>query len=257
MAVRGVGRMSALYDRIGRSYRATRRPDPRIAAQIREALGDARSVLNVGAGTGSYEPTDREVLAVEPSSTMIAQRPPGSAPVVQASAEELPLPDKSFDAGLAINTIHHWQDVQRALAELRRVVRRRFVVFMDDMRQDEELWLIGRYFPQLQADADQLSGIRALLERELGPLREVKVALPADCTDGLLSAYWRRPEAYLDPIVRANISFFARLSEEEIVGGVERLADDLASGEWDRRYGRLRELPVLHLGHRILVAELS
>jgi SAM-dependent methyltransferase len=167
---------------------------------------------------------------------MIAQRPPGAAPVIQASAEALPLPDKSYDAALAINTIHHWQDIPRALEELRRVVRRRIVVFMG-MGRDEELWLVERYFPQFHANADRLTKIRALLERLLGPLREVKVALPADCTDGLLSAYWARPEAYLDPTVRANISPFALLSEEEVAAGVERLASELASGEWDRRYG--------------------
>jgi SAM-dependent methyltransferase len=249
--------MSTLYDRIGGSYQATRKPDPRLAALILEALGDARSVLNVGAGAGSYEPADREVVAVEPSATMIAQRPSGAAPVIQAPAEELPFPDKSYDAALAINTIHHWQHIPRALAELRRVVRRRIVVFMNDMWQDEELWLVERYFPQFRADADALTEIRAMLERDLGPLREVKVALPADCTDGLLSAYWARPEAYLDSTVRANISLFARLSEQEVAAGIERLAAELASGEWDRRYGHLRELPELHLGHRILVAELS
>jgi hypothetical protein len=128
---------------------------------------------------------------------------------------------------------------------------------MNDMSQGNELWLIAEYFPQFRARASELSEIRALLERELGPLREVKVALPADCTDGLLSAYWARPEAYLDPTVRANISPFTRLSEEEVAAGIERLAADLASGEWDSRYGRLRKLPELQLGHRILVAELS
>jgi SAM-dependent methyltransferase len=187
---------------------------------------------------------------------MIGQRPAGAAPVIQASAEELPLPDKSYDAALAVNTIHHWQDISRALAELRRVVRRRIVVFMNAW-QDEELWLIERYFPQFRANAAELRKIRALLVRELGPLHEVRVALPADCSDGLLSAFWARPEAYLDPTVRANISTFARLSEQEIAAGIERLAADLASGEWDRRYGHLRKLPELHLGHRILVAELA
>ena len=249
--------MSTLYDQIGRSYQATRKPDPRIAALILEALGDARSVLNVGAGTGSYEPTDREVLAVEPSATMIAQRPPGAAPVIQASAEQLPLPDQSYDAALAVNTIHHWHDVPRALAELRRVVRRRIVVFMNERERGGDFWLVDRYFPQLQANASDLTEIRAILERELGPLREIPLALPADCVDGLFTAYWARPEAYLDATVRANISWFAWLSEDEVAAGVDRLAADLASGEWDRRYGHLRKLPELHLGHRILVGELS
>jgi SAM-dependent methyltransferase len=249
--------VSTLYDQIGRTYGATRKPDPRLAALLLEALGDARSVLNVGAGTGSYEPTDREVLAVEPSATMIAQRPSGAAPVVQARAEELPLADASYDAALAVNTVHHWQDVPRALAELRRVVRRRISVFLNAWEEGEELWLTARYFPQFRGGADRLRGLRALLELELAPLREVRVALPADCSDGLLTAYWARPEAYLDPTVRANISPFARLSEQEVAAGIERLAADLASGEWDRRYGHLRQLPELHLGHRILVAELS
>jgi SAM-dependent methyltransferase len=248
--------MRTLYDRIGGTYQATRKPDPRIAALILDALGDARSVLNVGAGTGSYEPTDREVLAVEPSATMIAQRPPGAAPVIQASAEELPLPDQSYDAALAVNTVHHWQDVPRALAELRRVVRRRIVVFMNARAPDEEFWLVDRYFPRFRENADELREIRSLLERELGPLREIRIPVPADCTDGLFSAYWARPEAYLDATVRANISLFARLGEQEVAAGVERLAAELASGEWDRRYGHLRELPELYLGHRILVAEL-
>jgi len=246
--------LSALYDRIGATYQATRRPDPRIAAHILAALGDARSVLNVGAGTGSYEPTDREVLAVEPSATMIAQRPPGAPPVVQATAEELPLPDKSYDAALAVNTIHHWQDITQALAEIRRVVRRRIVVFMNV--RDESFWL-ERYFPQFKAEADKLEKIRARLERELAPLVEVRVAVPADCADGLLTAYWARPDAYLDPTVRANMSPFAKLGETAVAAGVERLAADLVSGEWDRCYGYLRELREHYLGHRILVAELS
>jgi SAM-dependent methyltransferase len=248
--------MSTLYDRIGGTYEATRKPDPRIAALILDALGDARSVLNVGAGTGSYEPTDREVLAVEPSATMIAQRPSGAAPVIQARAEELPLTDKSFDAALAINTVHHWQDVPRALAELRRVVRRRIVVFMN-VGESRELWLVERYFPQFRGYAGRLGELRAILERELGPLREVRVACPADCTDGLLTAFWARPEAYLDPTVRANISPLARLGKQEVDVGIQRLAADLASGEWDRRYGHLRKLPEIHIGHRILVAELG
>jgi SAM-dependent methyltransferase len=247
--------VSTLYDRIGTTYRATRRSDARLAALLAAALGNARSIVNIGAGTGSYEPRDRDVLAVEPSATMIAQRPLGAAPAVQASVEDMPLPDHAYDAALAINTIHHWRDIPRALAEIRRVVRRRLVVFMNV--RDEPFWLVDHYFPQFAADAARMRAIHALLERELGPLRETRVALPADCADGLLTAYWARPEAYLDATARANISPLAKLRHDELAAGVEHLAADLASGEWDRRYGNLRALPELFLGHRILVAELS
>lgn len=163
--------MSRLYDRIGGSYRATRRPDPRIAALINDALGDARSVVNVGAGTGAYEPTDREVLAVEPSETMIAQRPRRSAPVIQAGAEELPLADDSFDAALAVNTVHHWTDLRAGLRELRRVARKRIVVFLRDGRSGAPFWLVDDYLPALD-QSDKISAIVETIEHELRPVWE-------------------------------------------------------------------------------------
>jgi SAM-dependent methyltransferase len=247
--------MGRLYDTIGRSYRTTRRPDPRIAARIVDALGDARSVVNVGAGAGAYEPADRDVLAVEPSQTMIAQRPRGSAPAVQASAEELPLDDGSFDAALAVNTVQHWLDVRAGLRELRRVARKRVVIFLRDGRRGVPFWLVEEYLPAL--DPQKMAAIVETIDRELGPVRAVPVPLPRDCHDGVFSAYWGRPELYLDPEIRRNISNFALAADDDVVEGLARLAADLESGEWDRRHGHLRSLPELDLGHRLLVAELA
>ena len=249
-------RSSRLYDRIGGSYRATRRPDPRIAALIDDALGDARSVVNVGAGTGAYEPADRQVLAVEPSATMIAQRPRGSAPVIQASAEELPLADDGFDAALAVNTVHHWTDLRAGLRELRRVARKRIVVFLRDGRRGVPFWLVEDYLPALD-QRGRIAAIVETIEHELRPVTARPVRLPRDCVDGLFSAYWGRPELYLDAEIRRNISNFALAAEDDLAEGLARLEADLESGAWDRRYGHLRALPELDLGHRLLVAELA
>jgi SAM-dependent methyltransferase len=246
--------VTALYDRIGTHYASTRTPDVRIARLIREALGDAHSVLNVGAGAGSYEPSDLEVLAVEPSAAMIAQRPAGAAPVLQASAEKLPLPDKSYDAALAVNTVHHWRDLRAGLGELRRVARKRIVIFMRDGARGESFWLAD-YLPALD-QSTRTSEIAETIERELRPVTVRPVLLPRDCSDGLFSAYWARPEMYLDSAVRRNISQFALTPEAEVGEGLARLEADLESGAWDRLHGHLRSLPELDLGHRLLVAEL-
>jgi SAM-dependent methyltransferase len=244
--------MTALYDRIGTHYATTRTPDVRIARLIRAALGDARSVLNVGAGAGAYEPNDLEVLAVEPSAAMIAQRPVGAAPALQASAEQLPLPDKSYDAALAVNTVHHWRDLRAGLGELRRVARKRIVIFMRDGSRGEPFWLED-YLPALDRSR-KASEMTETIEHELRPVTALPVLLPRDCSDGLFSAYWARPEMYLDSAVRRNISQFALASEDEVGEGLARLASDLESGAWDRLHGHLRSLPELDLGHRLLVA---
>lgn len=248
--------VSALYDRIGRSYRATRKADPRIAALIEDALGDARSVVNVGAGTGAYEPMDREVLAVEPSETMIAQRPRGSAPVIQASAEQLPLADDSFDAALAVNTVQHWTDLRGGLRELRRIAHKRIVIFLRDAGRGTPFWLVEDYLPALDPSV-RTSAIVETIEHELRPVRAVPVCLPRDCLDGVFCAYWARPEMYLDSEIRRNISNFALAAENDLSDGLARLEADLDSGAWDRRYGHLRSLPELDLGHRILIAGLT
>lgn len=243
--------MTALYDRIGTHYATSRTSDPRLARLIRDALGDARSVVNVGAGAGAYEPNDLEVLAVEPSAAMIAQRPPGAAPVLQASAEQLPLADKSYDAALAVNTVHHWLDLRAGLRELRRVARKRVVIFLRDATRGERFWL-DHYLPAL-GGSSKSAEIRATIEEELPSVTALPVLLPRDCRDGLFSAYWARPEMYLDSSVRRNISQFALTPEADVREGLVRLEADLESGEWDRRYGHLRSLPELDLGHRILV----
>ena len=138
-----------VYDEIGRSYTVTRRPDPRIARAIDTALGDARSVVNVGAGAGSYEPSHLRVTAVEPSPAMIRQRPSAAAPVVRAVAEHLPFADTSFDAALAVLTLHHWTDRAGGLAELARVARRRVVILTWDPSCRDLFWLTTEYFPAI------------------------------------------------------------------------------------------------------------
>ena len=244
--------MAARYDAIGRTYTATRGTDPRIAARIWDALGDARTVVNVGAGTGSYEPPDREVTAVEPSAVMIAQRPPGAPPAVQASAEALPFDDGSFDAAMAVLTIHHWSDFPAGAAELRRVARDRVVVFSWDPAYVARMWLGPDYFPELaRQDAD---GFPSLADQAAALNAEAHVvSIPWDCRDGFMSAFWRRPDAYLDPTVRAGISTLAKRSEEELAEGLARLRADLASGAWARLHADLLERDELDVGYRLLV----
>jgi SAM-dependent methyltransferase len=240
------------YDEIGRTYAHTRATDPRIAAAIWEALGDARTVVNVGAGTGNYEPPDREVTAVEPSAVMIAQRPPGAAPVVQASAEELPFEDGSFDAAMAVITLHHWSDWRRGIDELRRVARR-LVIFSWDPSFVRRLWITTEYLPFV---ADEEATFPSLAD-QAGAVRATSVTtvpIPADCQDGFYGAWWRRPEAYLDPEVRAGISVLASRTPEELAPGLERLRADLESGAWAERHADLLEREELDLGYRLLVA---
>jgi SAM-dependent methyltransferase len=248
--------MSALYDRIGGSYRGTRREDPRIAALIIGALGDARSVVNVGAGTGAYEPKDREVLAIEPSKTMIEQRPRGSAPVIQSRAENLPLRDSSFDAALAVNTVQHWIDLRAGLRELRRIARKRIVILLRDAQAGTPFCLTEEYLPRLDSSRWAAATV-ATIKDELPSITALPLPLPLDCVDGVFSAYWGRPEMYLDSDVRRNISNFALAEDEDLAKGLARLQADLESGGWDRKYGYLRSLSELDLGHRLLVAELS
>jgi hypothetical protein len=244
--------MAARYDDIGRTYTATRTTDPRIAARIWAALGDARTIVNVGAGTGSYEPADRDVTAVEPSAVMLAQRPPDAAPAVQAGAEALPFADASFDAAMAIITLHHWSDWRAGCAELQRVARDRVVVLSWDPSCVERMWIGPEYFPQL-AEED-VAGFPSLADQAAALAAEVEVVpVPWDCRDGFFGAFWRRPEAYLDPAVRAGISTLAKRSEAELADGLARLRADLDSGAWARRHADLLERDALDLGYRLLV----
>lgn len=249
--------MQSRYDRIGTGYTETRRPDPRLAARILESLGEAGSVVNVGAGTGSYEPADRPVVAVEPSWTMIRQRPPGAAPAVCARAEALPLLDRSVDAALAILTVHHWTDPPRGLAEMRRVARRRVVVFTWDPRVWESFWLFRDYLPGLR-EFDR--GREVPVDRitaALGTCRVQTVPIPHDCADGFHGAFWRRPAAYLDPRVRAGISSYSLAPAEETRDGLRRLEEDIRTGAWAARHRDLVDRDELDLGYRLIVAEID
>jgi SAM-dependent methyltransferase len=243
--------MTAVYDAIGLDYARLRRPDLRIAARIEAALGDARTVLNVGAGSGSYEPADRDVTALEPSAEMIRQRPPGAPPAIQGIAEALPFADRSFDAVMAILTIHHWHDQPKGLAELRRVSRGPIVILTYDPAF-RGFWLADDYFPALTAlDEAKMPPLDRYREA-LGQVRIEAVPIPHDCTDGFLCAYWRRPAAYLDPKVRAAMSSFHLIGD--CSEGLARLEADLTSGAWAKRHSGLLELEELDLGYRLVVA---
>jgi SAM-dependent methyltransferase len=244
----------ALYDRLGVTYTTTRREDPRLAAAIHDALGDAVSVANVGAGAGAYEPADRRVVAIEPSQVMIAQRPPDAAPAIVASAEALPLADSSVDAAMAVLTDHHWADRAQGLREMRRVARRRAVVFQHDPQVADRFWLTRDYLPTFRR---RLQGrVLAEMMRPLGDDLDLRpVPIPYDCRDGFLAAHWRRPHAYLDPDVRAGISVFALLPEAEVAEAVARLRADLESGAWKRRNADILDRDELDLGFRVVVAE--
>jgi SAM-dependent methyltransferase len=242
-----------LYDRLGVGYTAVRRADPRIAAAIHDALGDAVTIVNVGAGAGAYEPEDRRLVAVEPSRVMVAQRPPGAAPAIIASAEDLPLADDSVDAAMAVLSDHHWADRARGLREMRRVARRRVVLFQFDPACFDAFWLVRDYLPTFRGrllDRDLATTVAPLGEVQLRP-----VPIPQDCEDGFLAAYWRRPQAYLDPAVRDGISVFRLLPEAEVAGAVARLRADLESGAWQRRNEDILQRDAMDLGYRVVVAE--
>ena len=242
--------MGLCYDSIGIDYANLRQPDARIAATILRALGPAHSVLNIGAGSGSYEPDDRPVLAVEPSMTMIAQRPAEAAPVVCGRAEALPFADDSFDVALAILTVHHWADLARGLAEMRRVARENVVILTFDPEM-RDYWLAD-YFPGLVRLDDAQMPRLSELDQRLGGITVEIVPVPHDCTDGFLGAYWRRPEAYLDPRIRAAMSSFWALGDVTASG--ERLRADLESGRWAERYGALIDRDGYDFGYRLVTA---
>jgi SAM-dependent methyltransferase len=241
-----------LYERIGEGYARHRRSDPRIVAQIDRALGDARSVVNVGAGTGSYEPDGRRVVAVEPSAVMLAQRADHAAPAVRGIAEALPIADQAVDATLAVLTLHHWGDLHAGVRELQRVSRRQVVLHFVP---GQPFWLADEY---LQDVRDlETAGIPTVEDVAdlLGAARVEVVPVPPDCVDGFFSAFWRRPHAYLDPAVRASISYLAQLEPDTLAPGLERLRADLDSGAWARRHADMLAQDEFDGGYRLLVAD--
>ena len=240
----------ALYDHLGVGYARHRRPDPRIAAQVVRSLGSCGSVLNVGAGTGSYEPEDRPVFAVEPAIAMIGQRRPGAAPAVVATAGSLPVRDRAVAASLAILTIHHWPDWRRGLREMQRVSGDRVVLLTWDPGH-EGFWLVQEYFPAILAIDRAIFPSLSAVASVLGKIEVRPLPVPADCTDGFLGAYWRRPAMYLDAGARRAISTFAKLPDP--APGLGRLEADLRDGSWQARYGGLLDRAELDVGYRLVI----
>ncbi|MET1002538.1 MAG: class I SAM-dependent methyltransferase [Acidimicrobiia bacterium] len=246
--------MSTKYETIGATYARTRRTDPRIAASIWAALGDARTVVNVGAGTGSYEPADRRVVAVEPSARMIGQRPPGAPPAVQGVAEAMPFATASFDAALAVLTMHHWTDLGAGLAEMRRVAERQVLFFFEPEYADLA-WIVVDYFPEiLDQESERNAPGVADIAQHLDVVSCEPVPVPADCIDGFGGCYWNRPEMYLDPDVQRGMSCFAQMEAHVLARGIDRLRTELADGTWDAKYGELRTRPEHNLGYHVVVA---
>lgn len=240
--------MTSKYDKIGLNYAHLRRPDVRIAQRIHNALGDAQNIINVGAGAGSYEPEKLQTTAVEPSAEMIAQRPKSNAHVIQGHAESLPFADNSFDAAMAVLTIHHWTDQEKGAREMRRVARDK-VVFLTYDASFGGFWLLD-YFPALGTLDDGQMPPMPIYSDWLGETEITPVPIPHDCSDGFLACYWRRPHAYLDERVRAAMSSFWAIGD--ISEGLKKLESDLASGAWEARYGDLMELNELDCGYRLV-----
>jgi len=242
--------MNNLYDTIGLNYADLRKPDARIAAQIDHALEGAESVLNVGAGAGSYEPVGRIITAVEPSIEMIQQRPASDTTVIQTGAESLPFDDKSFDAAMAVLTIHHWSHQEKGVMEMRRVTRGK-IVFLTYDPSFRDFWLLD-YFPELiTLDEKQMPPL-SQYEKWLGTVKISPVPIPHDCSDGFLAGYWRRPFAYLDKRARAAMSSFWAL--DDVSKGLQKLEDDLASGAWEQNHAKLLDLEELDCGYRLVEA---
>lgn len=245
--------MQTKYDHLGRSFSATRQEDPRIAARIERALGSAVSVVNVGAGTGNYESPERRMVGVEPSETMIRQRPRNAAPCVRGWAESLPFCDNSVDAALAVMTVHHWDDPARGLAEMRRVARDAVVLFTADPARRSTYWAY-EYFPTLASvDIPTFPSLESF-ETVLGPCQLIPVPIPHDCHDAFFTAYWRRPAAFLDPSFRENSSAFSLISPGEVEAGLRELRHDLDTGAWRARHGHVLTLTEFDVGQCLVVS---
>jgi SAM-dependent methyltransferase len=241
------------YSTLAVDYANVRRPDPRIGTQLAAALGDARTVINVGAGTGSYEPTDRHVVAVEPAAEMRARRDPSLSPAIDARADALPFDDDSFDAGLAVLTVHHWPDLKAGLAELRRVARRRVVIMTADPAALGDLWA-AEYSPEFhQIESRRYPSLERIAAALGGELESRVLTIPFDCTDGFTDSFYGRPEAMLEPAVRRAQSAWSFVDDAAQARFVAKLSADLESGAWDERFGHLRTQPEFESSMRVLV----
>jgi len=249
----------ARYDSIGHDYSLTRREDPRFRAQIHAALGNARSVVNVGAGTGAYEPSDRHVIAIEPSDVMAAQRPPHLAPAIRASAGSIPLRDHSVDAAMSVLSLHHWdEEREKGVRELRRVARGHVVILTYDPTICGAMWLMADYLPEVAAlDMQIFPPPEQLAEWLGGKVRIDKIPIPRDTPDWMLGSFWAHPERVLDANARAATSGFARMAPSVVARVVSEVSRDLASGLWDERHGYLRNLDALDIGLRLVVATIN
>jgi len=246
----------ARYDTIGHGYSQTRREDPRFRAQIHAAIGNARTVVNVGAGTGAYEPADRHVIAIEPSDVMAAQRSRDLAPAIRASASSIPLRDRSVDAAMAILSVHHWdEECEQGVRELRRVARGAVVILTYDATISGAMWLMANYLPEVAAlDLKIFPPPGQLAEWLGGEVRIDSIPIPRDTSDWMLGSFWAHPERVLDANARAATSGFARMAANVVDRVVADVARDLASGLWDEHNGRLRSLDALDVGLRLVVA---
>jgi SAM-dependent methyltransferase len=247
---------TARYDAIGAGYARTRREDPRLRRRIEAALGAARTVVNVGAGAGSYEPRDRHVVAIEPSDVMAAQRPPDIAPAIRATADDLPLRDDALDAAMAVLTIHHWDEGrERGVRELRRVARGPVVILTIDIAVSEALWMFVEYLPEVVAlDRETFPAVDRLASWLGGSVTVTPVPVARDTPDQTLLSFWAHPERFLDADARASVSGLARMQPAVVDRCVAAVGRDLASGAWDERHGHLRALDELDAGLRLVVA---
>ena len=247
--------MKTIYDKIGKSYSVGRRTDPKLAKQMHQFLSGSHSILNIGAGTGSYEPANMEVIALEPSEVMISQRPKGSAPVVQGVAENLPFEDKQFSHCMTVLSMHHWTDRDKAFSEIKRVTREKFVALTwSPLGKEEPYWLYRDYLKAIPELNRSIFPNVNELRQYFAHVEEYVLPIPHDCQDGFDGAYWKRPQAFLDPEVRANMSVFSKIKNVDAI--LERLQQDVESGAWHKKNAGILALDELDIGYRIFVAEI-
>lgn len=245
----------AIYNTIGRQYSAKRKPDRRLADLILSPIADLETILNVGAGAGSYEPKGKTLVALDPSWEMISQRPNNAAPCVCGVVESLPFLNNSFEGAMVLLTLHHWHDLDRGLKELKRVISKRLVIHTWDPAAAEQYWLINNYLPEICALDSQRFLPMEELRAKFSSTRVIEVPIPFDCSDGFMGAYWRRPEAYFDEKVKKGISSFQQIPQFALEKGLSKLRADLDSGHWRKHYADIMEKEELDLGYRLIVAE--